>query len=81
MAIKASNDEDGKVNELVEMIDRLMAGGEGHINIDAEALLKAKREGQDEPEMTVQTFRSNDCGTGACCQPNEKAPDEDDEEL
>ena len=54
MAIKASNDEDGKVNELVEMIDRLMAGGEGHINIDAEALLKAKREGQDEPEMTVQ---------------------------
>ena len=40
MAINASKDEDGKVNELVEMIDRLMAGGEGHINIDAEALLK-----------------------------------------
>ena len=79
MAIKASLDDDGKVNELVEMIDKLMAGGEGHINIDAEALLKAKREGQDDVGMTVQTFRTNDCGTGACCQPNEKVSDEDDE--
>ena len=81
MAIKASLDDDGKVNELVEMIDKLMAGGEGHINIDAEALLKAKREGQDDVDVTVQTFRTNDCSTGACCQPNEKAPDEDDDEL
>ncbi len=78
MAIKASLDDDGKVNELVEMIDKLMASGEGHINIDADALLKAKKEGQDDVELNVQTFRTNDCGTGACCQPNEKAPDEDD---
>ena len=80
MGIKASLDDDGKVNELVEMIDKLMAGGEGHITIDAEALMNAKREGQDEDvDVSVKTYRTNDCGTGACCEPNEKAPDEDED--
>ncbi|MBQ8107349.1 MAG: hypothetical protein IJ129_01205 [Ruminococcus sp.] len=65
------NEENQKIDELVEMIDRMMERGDGHININA--MLSEK----EQEELSVQTYRSNDCGTGACCQPNEKAPDEE----
>lgn len=53
---------DNKVNELVDMLDRLMSEGGGHVNIIAS---------DESDEMTVKTYRSSDCGTGqkACCQP------------
>ena len=53
---------DNKVNELVDMLDRLMSDGGGHVNVITS---------EDSDEMTVQTYRSSDCGTGqkACCQP------------
>lgn len=63
-------DEEKRVEELVSMIDRLMAEGDGHVNVSA---------GEGGEDMSVSTCRSSDCGTGACCQPNEEAPE--DEEL
>ena len=71
MKTEPVNEENQKIDELVEMIDRMMERGDGHININA--MLSEK----EQEELSVQTYRSNDCGTGACCQPNEKAPDEE----
>lgn len=51
---------DKKVNELVDMLDKLMSQGSGHINVNAENTAE---------EMTVQTGRSLDCGNMACCVP------------
>lgn len=58
--------ENDKINELVDMLDKLVSDGSGHINVDAEAML-----GGSGSEMTVSTGRSLDCGTGnmACCVP------------
>ncbi len=67
-------EDEQRVDELVAMIDQLMAQGDGHVNINAEELLENGGEGG----LNVMTYRSSDCGTGACCQPNEAAPDEDD---
>ena len=63
-------EDDGKTDELVEMIDRLMADGTGSLVID----IDETGEG-----IKVSTAKSNDC-TGkqsACMQPNEKIYDED----
>ncbi len=62
----------GDINaeELAEMIDKLMAGGNGSVNIVA----------TDEGDgFTVTTVNSRECGTkkGACCQPNELEPEEE----
>lgn len=58
--------------DLVALIDQLMAHGSGHINIASSG---------DSQEITVQTVRSTDCsgGQNACCQPTETGidPDED----
>ena len=58
--------------DLVALIDQLMAHGSGHINIASS---------DDSQEITVQTVRSTDCSGGqhACCQPTETGidPDED----
>lgn len=64
------DDENGELDELVEMIDKLMESGDGHLTIDVDEL----QEG-----MKVKTYRSNDCGTskGACCQPTELQDEED----
>lgn len=74
MGINATLDDDGKVNELVEMIDRLMAEGDGHITISADELAEG---------MNVKTYRTSDCGAdgtkGACCQPTEDAIDNDED--
>ncbi len=62
--ITGKDDENGEVDELVEMIDKLMENGSGHIVIDTE---------ETEEGIKVKTYRSSDCapGKGACCQPNE----------
>ncbi|MGN0622597.1 MAG: hypothetical protein ACI4JA_01455 [Oscillospiraceae bacterium] len=69
MGINVTKDDDnGELDELVDIIDRLMEQGDGHISINVD---------ESEEGIRVQTFRSNDCGTkGACCQPNEKTEDE-----
>ncbi|MBQ8967505.1 hypothetical protein [Ruminococcus sp.] len=74
MAIDDKKTEDDKVEELVAMIDELITKGDGHVNVKAGEVTS-----EDGATLNVQTFRTNDCGTGACCQPNEKAPDEDEE--
>lgn len=55
--------------ELANLIDELMAGGSGHVNIKS----------ADDDEVKVDIINSTDyCGNkGACCQPTEDAIDED----
>lgn len=68
-------DEKKRINDLVDMLDRLMSDGGGHINVTVND--------PDSGDMTVQTFNSTDCGTGnqACCQPTlHKGFDDDDDE-
>lgn len=70
MGYNVTKDEDnGQLDELVEMIDRLMESGDGHLTINVDESAEG---------IKVKTCRSNDCGTskGACCQPNEKMDDE-----
>ncbi len=64
------DDENGELDELVDLIDRLMDGGDGHISITSDELAEG---------VKIDTYRSNDCGTskGACCQPTEQLEDED----
>lgn len=56
-------------SELADLIDKLMEQGSGHVNIVS---------GNDS-ELKVNTVKSTDvCGTkGACCQPTELEPDDD----
>ncbi len=57
--------------ELADMIDKLMSGGNGSVNITA------LEQGEG---FTVTTVRSRECNgkKGACCQPTElETPDED----
>ena len=58
----------GSPEELADLIDQLMEGGTGHVNI----IPTDNGEG-----LTVETVNSTDCGVkGACCQPTEEAVDE-----
>ncbi len=54
-----------KSDELVDMIEKLMEDGSGHLTISAEDLIG--------DGMRVETYRSMDCSKGnmACCQPTE----------
>lgn len=54
--------------ELADLIDQLMAQGSGHVNIVGNG-----------SELKVDTVKSTDiCGTkGACCQPTELEPEND----
>ncbi|WP_295082160.1 hypothetical protein [Ruminococcus sp.] len=56
--------------ELADLIDQLMSQGSGHVNIVS---------GGNGTELKVDTVKSTDiCGTkGACCQPTELEPEED----
>ena len=58
-------------SELADLIDQLMAQGSGHVNISSE---------NNGEGLKVNTVKSTDiCGTkGACCQPTELEPDDDD---
>ena len=56
--------------ELADMIDQLMAGGNGSVNISAL---------DDGDGFSVPTVHSRECGgkKGACCQPTELECEED----
>jgi hypothetical protein len=59
--------------DLVSVIDKLIADGTGRITVD----LSNMDEG-----ITFTTVNSTDCGKlGACAQPNEPSPEEEDDEL
>ena len=71
MGINVSKDEEnGKVDELVMMIDRLMEQGSGSLVIDVD---------KNGGKVSVSTYKSNDCcgRQSACMQPNETAIDND----
>lgn len=57
-------------SELADMIDKLMAGGNGSVSISA-------LEGEE--GFSVTTVNSRECGNkkGACCQPTELEIEED----
>ena len=60
--------EQDKSDELVDMIEKLMEDGSGHLTISEDDLMG---EG-----LNVKTYRSMDCSKGnmACCQPTESHP-------
>ncbi|MBR1764363.1 MAG: hypothetical protein IJ746_03115 [Ruminococcus sp.] len=61
---KTDNGGEGELDELVRMIDKLIAQGDGHLTIDVD-------ETQD--GIRVNRFSTTDCGkTGACAQPTEQ---------
>ena len=67
MGFNVIKDEDeAQVNELVDVIDRLMMGGQGHLTIDID---------ETEEGLNVKTYSTSDCGGDgktACCQPTEE---------
>ena len=67
MGFNVKKDEDeAQVNELVDVIDRLMMGGQGHLTIDID---------ETEEGLNVKTYSTSDCGGDgktACCQPTEE---------
>lgn len=65
-----NNEIPGEAAELADLIDRLMNGGSGRINIQAD---------KNNGGISVKTMNSTDFpGTkGACCQPNEDAGDDE----
>lgn len=58
--------DEKRIDELVEMIDKLMAEGGGHVNVNSEA-----GSAQGEDTLCVETYRSSDksMNIGACCEP------------
>lgn len=64
------DNENGELDELVEMIDLLMEQGSGHLTIDVD---------EDGNGVRVNRYRTTECGgkPAACCQPNEPAEDEE----
>lgn len=58
-------------SELADLIDQLMTQGSGHVNIVSD---------NSGDGLKVNTVKSTDiCGTkGACCQPTELEPEDDD---
>jgi hypothetical protein len=73
MGINATLDENGEVDELVEMIDRLIENGDGHLTIEVDETAEG---------LNVKTYRTSDCGTdgkpSACCQPTEDIDNDED---
>jgi len=70
MIEKNNNKDAEKASELAEMIDKLMASGNGSVNISAL---------NDGEGFSVTTVNSRECGgkKGACCQPTELETEED----
>lgn len=70
MADDNKNAVPDKASELADMIDKLMASGNGSVNISA----------LDEGDgFAVTTVNSRECGgkKGACCQPTELETEDD----
>lgn len=57
--------EQQQTDDIVDMIESLMASGTGHLTITPDAL--------ENGGIKVDTYRSMDCSKGnmACCQPTE----------
>lgn len=64
------DDENGELDELVSIIDRLIEQGDQRIHLQVDKL---------EDGIKIRTSISDDCGTGkgACCQPTELMDEED----
>ncbi len=71
----SKDNENGELDDLVGMIDKLIEQGDGHLVINVDELSSG---------IKVNRYSTTDCGTGAkpsaCCQPNEKSEDDDDDE-
>lgn len=67
MGFNVKKDEDeAQVNELVDVIDRLMQDGKGHLTVDFDETAEG---------LNVRTYSTSDCGGDgktACCQPTEE---------
>lgn len=50
-----------KINELVEMLDKFMASGGGHMNVEVE-------DASNLEDINIQTTSSNCCGKNMACQ-------------
>ncbi len=64
-------DNQEKIDDLVAMIDNLMAGGQGHVNVTCEG-----------GEVNCEAVVSKDCGCNgktACAQPTMFFEEEDEE--
>ena len=71
--LKKEDNGIGEPEDLVSVIDKLIADGTGRITVD----LSNMDEG-----ITFTTVNSTDCGKlGACAQPNEPSAEEEDDEL
>ena len=66
--------DDRDIEALVAMLDGLAEQGSGHMNVISETQ-------EDSEGLTVKSYVSTDCGAGgkpgACCQPNEEAPEDE----
>ena len=63
------DDEEGELDELINMIDQLMEQGSGHLTIDVDTDING---------IKVSRYSTTDCGkTGACAQPTEPAEDDE----
>ena len=64
MGYITNEDDNGQVDELVSMIDRLIEQGQEEIHLHVDDLADG---------IKIKSSISNDCGTnkGACCQPTE----------
>ncbi len=57
--------------ELADLIDSLMSGGSGHVNVIVDS----------ENDINVNVINSKEyCGKGACCQPTEDSIDNEQED-
>lgn len=63
------DDENGELDELVSIIDRLIEQGDQKVHLQVDNL---------EDGIKIRTTLSDDCSTskGACCQPTELMEDE-----
>lgn len=66
------DNENGELDDLVGMIDKLIEEGDGHLVINVDETAKG---------IKVNRYSTTDCGRGAkpsaCCQPTEKLDDDE----
>lgn len=62
------DDENGEVDELVSIIDRLIEQGDQRVHLQVDKLADG---------IKISTTVSDECKKGACCQPTEHFEDEE----
>ncbi|MBQ9375592.1 MAG: hypothetical protein IJU04_04545 [Ruminococcus sp.] len=65
------DDENGELDELVSIIDRLIEQGDQRVHLQVDKLSDG---------VKISTSLTDDFKKGPCCQPNEQADDEDESE-